>query len=85
VTKNIYQETVLAEVNTLLLITDKRILPNAFKYLQTVKINSDGYVLGLYYQEIRRALENVLVETNQLRKMKDGSLNGLEDYQKLRG
>jgi hypothetical protein len=39
----------------------------------------------LYYQEIRRALENVLVETNQLRKMKDGSLNGLEDYQKLRG
>ena len=71
---------VLIEVDTLIYIARRHVLPHAFSYLQTTS-NVPGVVLDEYTKDIRNKMEKVVSSINQLEKdkqVKSDHLNGCQ-------
>jgi hypothetical protein len=73
-------DEVLIEVDTLLYIARRNVLPHAFSYLQTTS-GIKGGAIDSYTQDIRDKMENVVNAINKLEKNKNAksdSLNGCQ-------
>lgn len=67
--KGNYMGEVLIEVDTLIYIARRHVLPHAFNYLQTTS-NVPGVVLEEYTKDIRAKIEKVISSVNALEKDK---------------
>jgi len=66
VLKELYNKTVFTELNTLLEISHKHIIPNAFSYLNRIKDDFGSEHLQKYSHNFKTLFEHVLKEVHSL-------------------
>lgn len=81
--KSNYMGEVLIEVDTLIYIARRNVLPHAFEYLKTVS-SVPGVVLEGYGNDIKQKIEKVVSNINQLEKNKSAKSESLNGCQELR-
>ena len=81
--KTNYMEEVLIEVDTLMYIARRNVIPHAYNYLQTT-IAIRGAVLDSYTKDISDKMENVITAINHLEKNKSSKSDCLNGCQELR-
>ncbi|MCB0368675.1 MAG: hypothetical protein KDD45_04315 [Bdellovibrionales bacterium] len=75
---------VLIEVDTLIYIAHRHIIPGAFSYLKTISGGHNSVVFDKYNKEVRDKLEKVIVEVKELEHNKKEKADSLAGCQELR-
>jgi len=81
--KSNYMGEVLIEVDTLVYIARRHVLPHAFDYVKTTG-SVQGAVLDSYTKDIKEKMEKVINAINQLEKDKNAKSESLNGCQELR-
>jgi len=76
-------DEVLIEVDTLMYIARRNVIPHAYNYLQTT-VAIKGAVLDSYTKDITTKMESVITAINNLEKNKSQKADSLNGCQELR-